>query len=124
MDERAGAEAEPIASDPSEAPPTGAAVPLVAVVTPTYNGANYRREVMDCVQAQSYPNLVHVVLDNCSADATAEIIADFKGARVPVVSARNPELLPLNANWNAALQLVPAARAKRRSVVARSASRG
>ena len=83
------------------------AAPLVAVVTPTYNGADYLREVMDCVQAQTYPNLVHVVLDNCSTDATSEIIASYANATVPIITARNPELLPLNANWNAALQLAP-----------------
>jgi glycosyltransferase involved in cell wall biosynthesis len=82
--------------------------PLVAVVTPVYNGAHYLRELMESVQAQTYPNLVHAVLDNCSDDATADIIAAFANARVPVITLRNDAVLPLSANWNAALQLVPA----------------
>lgn len=81
--------------------------PLTAIVTPVYNGANYLRELMDSVQAQTYPNLVHVVLDNCSKDATAKIISQYLNARVPVITARNESVLPLSANWNAALALVP-----------------
>lgn len=82
--------------------------PLVAIITPVYNGAAFLRETMECVQAQDYPNLVHVVLDNCSKDGTAEIIAEFKDRRVPVISARNAEVLPLYSNWNTAFSHAPA----------------
>lgn len=81
--------------------------PLATVVTPVYNGAKYLRDLMESVQAQTYPNLVHAVLDNCSSDATADIIAEYAQARVPVIASRNATLLPLSANWNAALQLAP-----------------
>jgi glycosyltransferase involved in cell wall biosynthesis len=82
--------------------------PLVAVVTPVYNGARYLAETMDCVQAQTYPNLVHVVLDNASTDATPEILALYADARVPVQVTRNATTLPLTDNWEHALTLVPA----------------
>jgi glycosyltransferase involved in cell wall biosynthesis len=81
--------------------------PLTAVVTPVYNGAAFLRETMECVQAQTYPNLVHVVLDNASTDATPEIIAAYAGARVPVLARRNADLLPQIENWNAALTCTP-----------------
>lgn len=81
--------------------------PLVAIVTPVYNGAAFLKETMECVQAQDYPNLVHVVLDNSSTDGTAEIIQEFQGAKVPIITARNPEVFPLYKNWNAAYDLVP-----------------
>jgi glycosyltransferase involved in cell wall biosynthesis len=81
--------------------------PLVAVITPVYNGARYLAETMDCVQAQTYPNLVHVVLDNASTDATPEIVARYADARVPVHVTRNPEVLPLTQNWERALTLAP-----------------
>lgn len=84
------------------------ALPLVAVVTPVYNGAAFLRETMECVQAQTYPNLVHVVLDNASTDETPAIIAEYQDRKVPVVTARNPELLPQAVNWNRALELAPA----------------
>ena len=81
--------------------------PLVAVVTPTYNGEKYLQETIDSVQAQTYPNQVHVILDNASTDRTAEIIAANQGRRLPLVTARNAELLPMCANWNAAMRLAP-----------------
>jgi glycosyltransferase involved in cell wall biosynthesis len=84
------------------------APPRIAVVTPVYNGADFLSETMACVQAQTYPNLVHVVLDNASGDASPDIIVSFKGQRVPVVSARNSETIPLQDNWNAAMALAPA----------------
>ena len=82
--------------------------PLVAVVTPVYNGEKYLQETMESVQAQGYPNLVHVVLDNASTDRTAEIIETNKGRKVPLVTARNAALLSLCHNWNAAMRLAPA----------------
>ncbi len=85
----------------------GAAAPLVAIATPVYNGAAFLEETMECVQSQTYPNIVHCVLDNASSDATPEIIARFKHRRVPLITARNPATVPLIGNWNAALRLVP-----------------
>ncbi|MET0183734.1 MAG: glycosyltransferase family A protein [Caulobacterales bacterium] len=82
--------------------------PRVAIVTPVYNGENFLAETMACVQAIDYPNLVHVVLDNCSTDSTASIIASFTGQRHPLVIARNETTVPMAANWNAALTHVPA----------------
>lgn len=81
--------------------------PLVAIVTPVYNGAEFLAETMESVQAQTYPNIVHVVLDNASTDATPEIIARFKNGRTPLIGARNATLLPMDENWNAALQHIP-----------------
>ncbi|WP_181698977.1 glycosyltransferase family 2 protein [Chthonobacter albigriseus] len=82
--------------------------PLVAIVTPCYNGAEFLQEVIDSVQEQTYPNLVHVILDNASKDATPEIIKANLGRRVPIVTARNPEVLSLQANWSTAVKLAPA----------------
>lgn len=81
--------------------------PLVAVVTPVYNGEKYLQETLDSVQAQTYPSLVHVVLDNASTDRTAEIISANQGRKVPLVTARNAQLLPMCQNWNAAMRLAP-----------------
>ena len=85
----------------------GQAAPLVAVVTPVLNGERYLQATMEAVQAQSYTNAVHVVLDNASTDATPRIIDAFKGRRVPVLSQRNTSTIGLSENWNAALALVP-----------------
>jgi len=82
-------------------------LPLVAIVTPVYNGVAYLEETMEAVQAQDYPRLVHIVLDNASTDGTPEIIERYRNRRVPVHTRRNARLLPLLQNWNAAVALVP-----------------
>lgn len=81
--------------------------PLVAIVTPVYNGARYLAETMEAVQAQDYGNLIHIVLDNASTDETSSILARFANARVPVRVTRNKSTMPLNDNWNAAIALIP-----------------
>jgi glycosyltransferase involved in cell wall biosynthesis len=62
---------------------------------------------MASVQAQDYPNLLHIVLDNASTDKTPAILAGYAGARIPVRTFRNPALLPIGQNWNAAVSLIP-----------------
>ncbi|MBI1360389.1 MAG: glycosyltransferase [Alphaproteobacteria bacterium] len=81
--------------------------PLFAIVTPVYNGAAYLAETMDSVQAQTYPNIIHFVLDNASTDATPEILERYANARIPVVVKRNPATVSMGVNWNLALELVP-----------------
>src|SRR3569833_2198905 len=87
--------------------PTASQGPLVAIVTPVYNGGPFLAEAMASVQALDYPNLVHVVLDNASTDDTPQIIRRFQSARVPVITARNPTLVPLIQNWNLAVRMTP-----------------
>jgi glycosyltransferase involved in cell wall biosynthesis len=81
--------------------------PLVAIATPVYNGEAFLAETMACVQAQTYGNLVHIVVDNASTDATSEIIARFMKGRVPVFLTRNQETLPVAKNWTLAAACVP-----------------
>ena len=86
---------------------TSTTLPLVAVVTPVYNGAPHIERTMASVQAQTYPNLVHVVLDNASTDSSPEIIENAKAGPVPIITKRNAELLPQVPNWNAAIGMTP-----------------
>ncbi len=82
-------------------------LPLVVVATPVYNGGKYLRETMECVQAQTYPNLIHLVINNASTDDTAEIINDFLDAEVPVKLVTHEKLIPAGENWNSAVEAVP-----------------
>lgn len=81
--------------------------PLVAVVTPVYNGAAHLEEAILAVQAQTYRPLVHCIVDNASTDATPEIIARYAQAEIRIITARNPETIPFQANFNAVLKLIP-----------------
>lgn len=81
--------------------------PLVAICTPVYNGEKYLVETMECVQAQTYPNLVHVIVDNASTDATPEIIQRFRDGRVPLLVSRNSSTVPVSLNMNRAFDMAP-----------------
>lgn len=81
---------------------------LVAIVTPVYNGAKHLEDAIRSVQAQTYRPLVHCILDNASTDATAEIIARYAQAEIPVIASRNPQTLSFQENFNAVLRLIPA----------------
>lgn len=81
---------------------------LVAICTPVLNGAKFLKDCLDSVQAQTYPNLIHVVSDNASTDETAAILARYHDARVPIISSRSDSIIPQMANWNRAIDLAPA----------------
>jgi glycosyltransferase involved in cell wall biosynthesis len=81
--------------------------PLVAIATPVYNGEKYLAETMQCVQSQTYPNLVHCLLDNGSTDTTPEIIERFRNCRVPLIVGRNTKTVPHDESWNGVIDLIP-----------------
>jgi glycosyltransferase involved in cell wall biosynthesis len=47
--------------------------PLISVITPVYNGADYLSDLIESVMAQDYPHYEHIVIDDGSADDGATI---------------------------------------------------
>jgi glycosyltransferase involved in cell wall biosynthesis len=82
-------------------------MPLVAVVTPCYNGGKYLAKTMASVQAQTYPNIVHIILNNASTDNSAEVIAANSRGPVKVLVYNNEAILPLPLNWSKAFSYLP-----------------
>jgi glycosyltransferase involved in cell wall biosynthesis len=58
--------------------------PLVSVVTPVYNAAQYLAECIESVLNQTYENWEYVICDNRSTDGSLEIAQSY-GARDPRV---------------------------------------
>ena len=56
-----------------------ASQPLVSIVTPVYNEAEYLAECIESVLAQSYQNWEYTIVDNCSKDGSAEIARHYAG---------------------------------------------
>ena len=53
-------------------------IPLVSIITPTYNRAYLLEETLKSVVNQDYSNIEYIVLDDGSTDGTAKIIEKFK----------------------------------------------
>ena len=77
--------------------------PLVSVVTPFYNTADYLRECIESVLSQTYSNFEYILVDNQSTDGSATIAAEYaaKDKRVRVV--RNEKFVGQVPNYNGAL---------------------
>jgi glycosyltransferase involved in cell wall biosynthesis len=56
-------------------------LPLVSIVTPSLNQAQFIRDTIESVRAQEYPRIEHIVLDGGSHDGTLEVLARYPGLR-------------------------------------------
>jgi glycosyltransferase involved in cell wall biosynthesis len=51
--------------------------PDITIFLPVYNGANFIKEAIESVLAQTYTNWKFLIVDNCSTDNTAEICKPY-----------------------------------------------
>ena len=79
-------------------------IPLVSVVTPVYNQAQYLAATMASVVAQDYPALEYIVIDDGSSDDSlivARRIAQAHPGRVTVLTQANAgQAATLNRGWS------------------------
>ena len=80
--------------------------PLVSVVTPVHNGAEYLRECIESVLAQTYPNWDYTIVDNSSTDNTAEIAAEFAKRDGRIRHVRFDDLVGAIENHNRAFAAI------------------
>lgn len=50
---------------------------LVSIIVPVYGAADYIAETINMVKKQTYPNWELILIDDCSPDNSAEVIADI-----------------------------------------------
>jgi teichuronic acid biosynthesis glycosyltransferase TuaG len=62
--------------------------PVISVVIPAFNAANYLGEAIDSVLAQSAGNIEVIVVDDASTDGTAAVAGKY-GARLRLVQQKN-----------------------------------
>jgi glycosyltransferase involved in cell wall biosynthesis len=80
--------------------------PLVAVLTPVYNGEAYLAQCVESVLAQTYPAWEHILVDNASTDGTGDILRAY-AARDPRIRVHtNRRLVPVIANYNVAIRQI------------------
>jgi glycosyltransferase involved in cell wall biosynthesis len=63
---------------PGEAAPNG--LPVVSIVTPTFQRGEFLEGTIRSVRAQTYPNIEHVVVDGGSTDATLDVLHAYQGS--------------------------------------------
>jgi teichuronic acid biosynthesis glycosyltransferase TuaG len=66
--------------------------PLVSVIMPAYNSADFIREAIDSVLSQTWPNWELWVIDDASKDGTVKVIEEY--------SAKHSKIQPLKNSTN------------------------
>jgi len=77
--------------------------PLVSIVTPVRNEAEYLSECIESVLAQTYQNWEYTVVDNCSTDGSVEIARQYASKDRRIRILENQQFLPALSNFNRAL---------------------
>lgn len=85
--------------------------PLVSIVTPMYNEAEYLPECIESVLAQTYQNWQYTIVDNCSSDGSSEIARRYAAMDSRIRVHENQHFCGVLANHNLAVrQISPASK--------------
>ena len=77
----------------------------VSVITPVYNVERYIEATLESVFAQTYKDIEIVLVDDCSKDRSAELIAKYKKNHSEIVYFLQPKNMGAGAARNKALEL-------------------
>lgn len=87
---------------------TGNSLPLVSIITITYNSASTVRDTLESVLSQSYQNLEYILVDGNSTDDTLAILnaylPEFKKRNIPVSLVSEPDDGIADA-WNKGIEM-------------------
>ena len=76
--------------------------PLVTIVTPTYNQADYLAETIESVLNQSYPNIEYIVINDGSTDHTEQVLDRYRDKVVCIQQENIGQSATLNKGWSMA----------------------
>lgn len=75
-------------------------MPKVSIILPTYNGERYLKQAIDSILAQTYTDWELILVNDCSTDATADIVEQYAGrdARIRTIHNTSNQKLPASLN--------------------------
>lgn len=77
----------------------------VSVIVPVYNVERYIDKTLESIFSQTYKNIEIVLVDDCSKDNSAKIIAKYKKSHPEIIYFRQPKNMGAGAARNKALEL-------------------
>lgn len=80
--------------------------PLVSVITPVHNGAQYLAECIASVLAQTYEHWEYIITENCSTDASLEIALQYAQKDCRIRVHKNSEFVSAEENHHVAFRLM------------------
>jgi glycosyltransferase involved in cell wall biosynthesis len=80
-------------------------IPRVTIGIPVYNGAEFLREALDSIVAQTFEDFEVIVSDNASEDATAEICSEYAARDPRITWVRSGENRGAAWNYNRVAEL-------------------
>jgi len=79
--------------------------PDISVIMSVYNGETYLKEAIESIRNQTFKNWELVIINDCSTDSTAEILADFSRKDERIKVHTNEVNLKLPTSLNKAISL-------------------
>ena len=73
-------------------------LPLVSIIIPTYNHANFLGKALRSLLDQTFKNWEALVIDNQSSDGTNKIIKKFKDSRIKYFKISNKGIIAKSRN--------------------------
>lgn len=77
--------------------------PLVSIIIPVYNRERFVRDAIESALRQTYSNIEVIVIDNCSADNTWNVVNEYSDIRLK--SFRNERNIGPVKNWEKGIKL-------------------
>ena len=73
-------------------------MPKVSIVLPVHNGSRFLRGAIDSCLKQTHRDIELIIVDDCSTDATPDIVRSFDDARMKVIRNGKNQRLPRSLN--------------------------
>ncbi len=80
-------------------------MPEISIIMSVYNGETYLKEAIESVIKQTFKNWELIIINDCSTDATGEILADFSRKDERIKVHTNEVNLKLPTSLNKAISL-------------------